>query len=82
MISSDGEPIHLDQRWCTALMLEQVPGRRPVRKAVSRATDELVSSSEHPPASDPRRSERSKKLQEKIDIHAVLFEQAWQVERR
>jgi hypothetical protein len=29
-----------------------------------------------------RRGGRNRKLQEKIDIHAALFEQAWQLERR
>lgn len=62
-----------------------MPGRRPVQKgSFAGHFDELVKLfPEHPPASDPAsHSERSKKLQEKIDIHAVLFEQAWQVERR
>jgi hypothetical protein len=45
--------------------------------------DELVvrfPAHEEPRASGDRPVKRSPKLQEKIDIHAWLFQQAWQVE--
>ena len=57
-----------------------MPGRRPVQKgSFAGHFDELVTlfPEQFPePGTGPHR-ERSKKLQDKIDIHRVLFERAW-----
>jgi hypothetical protein len=61
----------------------------PDRRRVQRGSfvshfDELVGrfpAVEEQPASAERASKRDPKLQEKIDIHALLFRAAWEVER-
>jgi hypothetical protein len=60
-----------------------MPGRRPVQKgSFAGHFDELVKLfPEHPPAAAAASpSKRSEKLQEKIDIHALLFERAWEMD--
>lgn len=60
-----------------------MPQRRP-RKKGSFGThfDELVSQFPHEqPTSNGDSEQRSAKLQEKLDIHRLLFEHAWQLER-
>ena len=44
--------------------------------------DELVTHFPEADASPKHRAKDDRKLKEKIDIHAALFEQAWQMERR
>ena len=60
-----------------------MPGRRPVQKgSFAGHFDELVKLFPEPapePATLTAR-ERDQKLQEKIDIHAALFERAWQLD--
>lgn len=60
-----------------------MPHRRQRRKgSFGTHFDELVRHfPEHEPSADGRK-ERSAELQEKIDIHALLFERAWQMERK
>jgi hypothetical protein len=62
-----------------------MPGRRPVQKgSFAGHFDELVKLfPEQPPEADPAtQRKRSKQLQDKIDIHRVLFERAWGMEGR
>jgi hypothetical protein len=62
-----------------------MPHRRRVRKgSFGSHLDELIAhfpahEDQSPPTA--RAPQRDPKLQEKIDIHALLFEQAWEVER-
>lgn len=61
-----------------------MPHRRPLQKgSFGSHFDELVAQfpaeAERPDAIDES-GKRDPKLQEKIDIHALLFAQAWQVE--
>ena len=59
-----------------------LPHRRPLRKgSFDGHFDELVTVFPAQ-ALEPRheRAERDPKLQEKIDIHALLFRRAWQLE--
>ncbi|HVU29168.1 MAG TPA: hypothetical protein VHE36_02100 [Sphingomicrobium sp.] len=61
-----------------------MPHRRRVRKGSFAAHfDELVA---HFPVSEgprpPKRTERNEELQEKIDIHALLFDRAWKLDDR
>ena len=62
-----------------------MPHRRRVKKgSFGSHFDELVArfqASEERPARPDRPAQRDPKLQEKIDIHAQLFERAWQLER-
>jgi len=62
-----------------------MPHRRRVQKgSFGSHFDELISrfpTAEERPSGDKRPPKRDRKLQEKIDIHALLFEQAWGVER-
>ena len=60
-----------------------MPHRRPVQKgSFGSHFDELVASfppnEEQPP---PRQPRRDPELQQKIDIHRLLFELAWQAEK-
>ena len=58
-----------------------MPGKRPVQKgSFAGHFDELVKLFPGEPPSTPAQSKRSDKLQEKIDIHAALFERAWQLD--
>ena len=61
-----------------------MPHRRPVRKgSFGSHFDELVAkfpACETPPPSQSGCSKRSQKLQDKIDIHTLLFELAWKLE--
>ena len=61
-----------------------MPHRRRVQKgSFGSHFDELVGrfpDIEQQPPPDPRSSKRDPKLQAKIDIHAMLFAKAWQVE--
>jgi hypothetical protein len=60
-----------------------VPHRRPRKKgSFGSHLDELVELFPPHDAQDPRPSERSAELQEKIDIHARLFERAWAMDDR
>ncbi|MEO7277155.1 MAG: hypothetical protein ABIW33_03925 [Sphingomicrobium sp.] len=63
-----------------------MPGTRPVRKgSFGGHFDGLVPLFPAPPCQRPKpskkRAGRSAKLQDKIDIHTVLFEMAWPVNR-
>lgn len=61
-----------------------MPGRRPVSKgSFGGHFDELVAIfPEQKPRSESAPSTRSAELQEKIDIHAALFERAWRLDPR
>jgi hypothetical protein len=58
-------------------------GRRLQRGNFGGRVDELVKhfTDHQPQQRDPPAHERSTELQEKIDIHARLFELAWELER-
>jgi hypothetical protein len=60
-----------------------MPGRRPVQKgSFGGHLEELVKLfPDHQPTPPEPPHTRSKKLQEKIDIHALLFERAWELDR-
>ena len=60
-----------------------MPHRRPLKRgSFSSHFDELVVQFRDGPARNEGRDEkrRSKRLQEKIDIHALLFRRAWELE--
>lgn len=60
-----------------------MPGRRPNKKgSFGGHLEELVKHFPHEPASraKPKAVDR-RALQEKIDIHALLFRRAWELER-
>lgn len=61
-----------------------MPGRRAVQKgSFGGHFDELVHLfPDVPPTSPKKLTKRSPKLQEKIDIHAALFDRAWRMEPR
>ncbi len=60
-----------------------MPHRRPRKKgSFGSHFDELVELFPAHEAHDHRPSERSAELQEKIDIHARLFERAWAMDER
>ena len=57
-----------------------MPSRRPVeRGSFGGHFDELLPLFPEPPAPPATPGKRSVRLQERIDIHAALFERAWQV---
>jgi hypothetical protein len=60
-----------------------MPWRRQVKKgSFGGHFDELVRHfPEHNTTSESRAHQRPRELQEKLDIHALLFEQAWEVDR-
>jgi hypothetical protein len=63
-----------------------VPDRRPVNKgSFGGHLEELVKHFPHekpvPKSNSPKRTSDRSALQEKIDIHALLFQMAWQVDR-
>ncbi len=61
-----------------------MPWRRPVRKgSFGGHFDELVQHFPEgdAPSSDMKPHRRPRELQEKLDIHSLLFEQAWEVDR-
>ena len=60
-----------------------MPGTRRARKgSFGGHLEELVKLfPDHQPAPAEPPHARSKKLQEKIDIHALLFERAWELDR-
>jgi hypothetical protein len=59
-----------------------VPHRRPRKKgSFGGHFDELVTQfPEHPASSPQQQYERPAELQQKLDIHARLFERAWRVD--
>jgi hypothetical protein len=63
---------------------EIMPHRRPVQKgSFGSHLDELVArfpTSETPSSSGNGSPNRPQELQDKIDIHALLFERAWKLE--
>lgn len=61
-----------------------MPGRRPVKKgSFGGHFDELVALfPDIPPKVAKPARKRSPKLQEKLDIHAALFNRAWQLDSR
>lgn len=61
-----------------------MPGRRPIKKGSFGAHfDEVVRHFPHAalPGGQQRPSEEARALQEKRDIHALLFERAWRLDR-
>jgi hypothetical protein len=61
---------------------EHVPHRRRVQKgSFGSHFDELVVQFPASAPAESRPSDRSRELQEKIDIHAALFERAWRVDQ-
>ena len=61
----------------------KVPHRRPAsRGSFAAHFDELVAVFPDALVEPDEQTQRSAKLQEKIDIHAVLFRRAWQVDGR
>lgn len=60
-----------------------MPHRRTIKKgSFAGHFDDLVVHFVDADTKPKGRSGRNRELQEKIDIHAALFEQAWQLERR
>jgi hypothetical protein len=59
-----------------------MPHRRTIKKgSFAGHFDELVTHFPDPESPKPRDG-HDRKLKEKLDIHAVLFDQAWRMERR
>ena len=61
-----------------------MPDKRPIKKGSFGAHfDEVVRHFPHAalPSGQQRSSEEARALQEKRDIHALLFERAWQLDR-
>jgi hypothetical protein len=61
-----------------------MPGRRPIRKGSFGAHfDEVVKHFHHaaPSNGQQQSAEAGTTLREKLDIHAQLFERAWQLDR-
>ena len=60
-----------------------MPHRRTIKKgSFGGHFDELVTHFPEADSQPEQRSKQDRKLREKLDIHAALFEQAWRVERR
>ena len=58
-----------------------MPGRRPIQKGSFGAHFDEVVKHFHHAESQPRPNEAGSTLREKLDIHAQLFERAWQLDR-
>ena len=60
-----------------------MPHRRTIKKgSFGGHFDELVTHFPETPAKPKQRARDDRKLKEKLDIHALLFERAWQMESR
>ena len=59
-----------------------MPGRRPIQRgSFGGHLDEVVKHFHHRASPTTQSNEADGALQEKLDIHAQLFERAWQLDR-